>query len=85
MRKLHETGIVLDMTTPSSVSLFAARLAFLSDFRDYHLYIAQNARETAAQKLVHLLSGTITPVGMWAILLVEAVLLLEGRSPGQII
>lgn len=67
------------MTTPSAVSIFASRLAFLSEFRDYLLYTAQGARDMAAQKLVGLLTSGIAPVGMWAVLLVESIGLLEGE------
>ncbi|KAK4687468.1 nuclear pore complex protein Nup85, partial [Tremellales sp. Uapishka_1] len=62
---------------PSPTSMFATRLAFLSEFRDYLLYMNQNARDRAAERLVSLLTTGIAPVGFWAVLLVESIVLLE--------
>jgi nuclear pore complex protein Nup85 len=66
------------LTTPSAVSVFASRLAFLSEFRDYLLFTAQGAKELAAGKVVGLLTSGIAPVGIWAVLLLESVALSEG-------
>ena len=79
LKQLEETGAVLDLTTPSAVSVFASRLAFLSEFRDYLLFTAQGAKELAAGKVVGLLTSGIAPVGIWAVLLLESVALLEGE------
>lgn len=65
-------------TNHTAVSVFAARLAFLSEFRDYLLYLGQGARDRAAGKLVGMLTAGIAPVGVWAVLLAESVPLLEG-------
>lgn len=71
----------MDLPSQSAVSVFASRLTFLAEFRDYLLFLSQGAREKAANRLVDLLRSNIAPVGMWAVLLVESVTLLEGRSP----
>ncbi|WWC60964.1 uncharacterized protein I303_103541 [Kwoniella dejecticola CBS 10117] len=61
----------------SALSIFASRLTFLSEFRDYLLFLNQGARDRAASKLVGLLTSGIAPVGVWAVLLVESIDLLE--------
>ncbi|WVQ98889.1 hypothetical protein IAU59_006020 [Kwoniella sp. CBS 9459] len=66
-----------DIPTSSALSIFASRLTFLSEFRDYLLFLAQGARDRAAAKLVGLLTSGIAPVGFWAVLLVESITLLE--------
>ncbi|OCF44154.1 nuclear pore complex protein Nup85 [Kwoniella heveanensis CBS 569] len=66
-----------DIPSSSALSIFASRLTFLSEFRDYLLFLAQGARDRAAAKLVGLLTSGIAPVGFWAVLLVESVTLLE--------
>ncbi|WRT67281.1 uncharacterized protein IL334_004248 [Kwoniella shivajii] len=66
-----------DLPATSALSIFASRLTFLSEFRDYLLFLTQGARDRAASKLVGLLTSGIAPVGIWAVLLVESVTLLE--------
>lgn len=63
----------------STMVMFASRLAFLSEFRDYLLYLAQSSRSLAAKKLISVLTSGITPVEFWAVLLAESVDLLEGE------
>ena len=63
----------------NAVSVFASRLTFLSELRDYILFMAQGERDRAAARLVDLLTSGITPVGFWAVLLVESIGLLEGK------
>lgn len=74
-----DTNLPFDLTSASAASVFASRLAFLSELRDYLTYVAQGAKDKAAQKLVGLLSSGIAPVGLWAVLLVESITLLEGE------
>ncbi|WWC69332.1 uncharacterized protein I206_103270 [Kwoniella pini CBS 10737] len=61
----------------SAPSVFASRLTFLSEFRDYLLFLNQGARDRAASKLVSLLTSGIAPISIWAVLLVESIDLLE--------
>ena len=70
----------LDIPSQSAVSVFASRLTFLAEFRDYLLFISQGARDRAAVRLVDLLRSGVAPIGMWAVLLVESVELLEGTD-----
>lgn len=71
--------------TQSTLSVFASRLAFLSEFRDYLLFIRQGTKETreqAAGRLVNLMTSGISPVGFWGVLLSESIRLLEGEPEG---
>ncbi|WVR05312.1 hypothetical protein IAU60_002326 [Kwoniella sp. DSM 27419] len=67
----------LDVPSASALSVFASRLTFLAEFRDYLLFLAQGARDRAATRLVGLLTSNIAPVAFWAVLLVESITLLE--------
>lgn len=78
--KLDSQGLGGMETTETTMVMFAARLAFLSEFRDYLLYMGQGARDRAATKLVNLLTMPITPVEFWGVLLVECVELLEDEE-----
>ncbi|EIW66274.1 hypothetical protein TREMEDRAFT_70200 [Tremella mesenterica DSM 1558] len=60
-----------------AVSVFASRLMFLAEFRDYLLFFGQGVRDQAASRLVGLLTSGIAPIRFWAVLLVEAIPLLE--------
>ncbi len=64
----------------SSMSVFASRLTFLSEFRDYLLFVQQGVKDRAAARLVNLLISGIAPAAFWAVLLVESITLLEGES-----
>jgi nuclear pore complex protein Nup85 len=75
--ELDVTGIY-DDPSQTTLSVFASRLTFLSEFRDYILFMRQGSREQAAGRLVNLLTSGIAPVGFWAVLLVESISLLEG-------
>ncbi|WWC89869.1 uncharacterized protein L201_004797 [Kwoniella dendrophila CBS 6074] len=66
-----------ELPATSALSIFASRLTFLSEFRDYLLFLIQGAKDRAASKLVTLLTSGIAPVGIWAVLLVESIDLLE--------
>lgn len=59
-------------------ALFSNRLAFLVRYRDFHNLYAQGQMRRAAQLLVMLLTSNVAPQRFWAILLVDAVPLLEG-------
>lgn len=74
----HQSSLPFQVAT-SAVSIFASRLTFLSEFRDYLLYKEQEVKDLAAARLVNLLTSGIAPVGFWAVLLAESVALLEGR------
>ena len=67
------TGLPLDLPGQNTVSIFASRLAFLSEFRDYLLFSSQGVRNRAAMRLVNLLTSGIAPVGFWAVLLAKRV------------
>ena len=69
----------LMLSGQTAVSVFASRLTFLSEFRDYLIFLAQGVRDRAAVRLVNLLTSNVTPVGFWAVLLVEGISLLEGE------
>ncbi|WWD16071.1 hypothetical protein CI109_100496 [Kwoniella shandongensis] len=71
------TGLTSDLLFQSAGSVFASRLTFLSQFRDYLLFMQEGARELAAARLITLLTSGIAPVGFWAVLLVESIALLE--------
>lgn len=73
---LHETAVNGDETT---FIMYATRLAFLSEFRDYLLYMQQGEREQAAGKLISLLMSGTSTVDFTAVLLAESVDLLEGE------
>ncbi|WVW82930.1 hypothetical protein I302_104945 [Kwoniella bestiolae CBS 10118] len=75
--QLDPTSGLPDLPATSALSIFASRLTFLSEFRDYLLFLHQGARDRAASKLVGLLTSGIAPVGIWAVLLVESIDLLE--------
>lgn len=70
----------LDLPSQSAVSVFASKLTFLAEFRDYLLFLSQGARDRASNRLVDLVRSGVAPIGMWAVLLVESVNLLEGKS-----
>lgn len=81
--EMQLSGAVLSPTeavSQTTMVMFASRLAFLSEFRDYLLYLAQGSRDLAAKKLINLLTSGITPVEFWGVLLAESVDLLEGKS-----
>ena len=65
---------------PMAANVFATRLAFLAEFRDYLLFIADDVREEAAARLIGLVTSGIAPDGFCAVLLAESVTLLEGGS-----
>jgi len=71
-----------DMPGQTALSIFASRLAFLAEFRDYLLFNTQGAKDRASDKMVSLITAGIAPVGFWAVLLVESIPLLEGQSLG---
>jgi nuclear pore complex protein Nup85 len=77
-QKFSELHLV-DQVSQTTMVMFASRLAFLSEFRDYLLYLAQGSRDLAAKKLINLLTSGITPVEFWSVLLAESVDLLEGK------
>ncbi|KAK8869665.1 hypothetical protein IAR55_000233 [Kwoniella newhampshirensis] len=66
-----------DALFQSAGSVFASRLTFLSQFRDYLLFMQEGVRELAAARLLNLLTSGIAPVGFWAVLLMESITLLE--------
>ena len=74
-----DSALPFDLPGHTAVSIFASRLAFLSEFRDYLLFMNQGVRDRAAARLVNLLTSGIAPVGFWAVLLVESIGLLEGE------
>lgn len=67
-------------TSETTMFMYAARLAFLSEFRDYLLYLGQGARDRAATMLVQILMRPITPVEFCGVLLAECVDLLEDEE-----
>ncbi|ADV19526.1 conserved hypothetical protein [Cryptococcus gattii WM276] len=73
----QSTSNPTDFPSHSAVSVFASRITFLSELRDYLLFLSQGARDRAAGRVVSLLTSGIAPVGFWAILLVESIGLLE--------
>ncbi|OXG31619.1 nuclear pore complex protein Nup85 [Cryptococcus neoformans Ze90-1] len=73
----QSTSNPTEFPSHSAVSVFASRITFLSEFRDYLLFLSQDARDRAAGRVVSLLTSGIAPVGFWAVLLVESIRLLE--------
>ncbi|TXT13662.1 hypothetical protein VHUM_01029 [Vanrija humicola] len=68
------------LQSKTTMVMFASRLTFLSEFRDYLLYLGQGAKDKAAAKLVNLLTSSIAPVEFWSVLLAESVDLLEDAA-----
>lgn len=68
------------LQSKTTMVMFASRLTFLSEFRDYLLYLGQGAKDKAAAKLVNLLTSSIAPVEFWSVLLAESVDLLEDQE-----
>lgn len=66
----------------SAMAMYAARLQFLSDLRDYLLFLKRDDRERAAARLFKILTAVNTPVEFWSVLLADSVELLEGESTG---
>ncbi|GMK54991.1 hypothetical protein CspeluHIS016_0200470 [Cutaneotrichosporon spelunceum] len=62
------------------LTLYAQRLIFLAEFRDYLLFMAEGARDRAATRLVSLIDSPTTPVAFTAVLLAESVELLEDEE-----
>ncbi|ORY28255.1 Nup85 nucleoporin-domain-containing protein [Naematelia encephala] len=77
LQKDPESALPLDLPNQTAVSIFASRLAFLAEFRDYLLFLGQGARDLAASRLVGLMTTGIAPASFWAVLLAESVPLLE--------
>ena len=77
-------NLPLGLFGQTSATVFASRLAFLSEFRDYLLFGRQDARDRAAGRLVNLLTAGIAPVRFWAVILVESIPLLEGQFVSSI-
>ena len=70
----------LDLPGQTSATVFASRLAFLSEFRDYLLFKMQDSRDRAAGRLVNLLTAGVAPVHFLAVILSESIPFLEGKS-----
>lgn len=84
--QLEGSGVLaLESHAQTTVSVFTSRLAFLSEFRDYLLFMSQGSRDRAAARLVNLLTSGIAPASFWAVLLVESIVLLEGELHGSAI
>lgn len=62
------------------LALYAQRLHFLAEFRDYLLFMAEGTRDRAASRLVGLVDSPTTPVAFSAVLLTESVELLEDED-----
>lgn len=62
------------------LALYAQRLHFLAEFRDYLLFMAEGTRDRAANRLVRLIDSMATPVAFLAVLLTESVELLEDEE-----
>lgn len=62
------------------LALYAQRLHFLAEFRDYLLFMAEGTRDRAATRLVSLIDSPTTPVAFTAVLLAESVELLEDEE-----
>lgn len=55
------------------------RLAFLARYRDFHALYASGERRQAGELLVLLMSSNVAPRRFWAIMLIDAVTLLNGE------
>lgn len=64
----------------SAMAMYAARLQFLSDLRDYLLFLKRDDRERAAARLYKILTAVNTPVEFWSVLLADSVELLEDEE-----
>ena len=62
-----------------SKAFFSRRLAFLARYRDMHRLYAEGALRPAAQLLVELMTSEAAPESFLAVLLVDAIPLLEGE------
>jgi nuclear pore complex protein Nup85 len=61
-------------------ALYAQRLIFLAEFRDYLLFMAEGTRDRAAIRILSLIDSPTTPVAFVAVLLAESVELLEDEE-----
>lgn len=62
------------------LALYAQRLDFLAQFRDYLLFMGEGTRDRAASRLVSLVDSATTPIAFKAVLLTESVELLEDQD-----
>lgn len=65
---------------PSTTALFSEKIAFLAQYRDFHAFFAQGARLEAAKLLVGMLMAGLPPKRFYAVLLLDAVPLLEDAT-----
>ena len=77
-----QSDIFSGLTKPSPInySVFHTKISFLAQYRDFHAFFAQGNRVQAAQQLVNLLRSGVSPKKFNAILLLDAIPLLEGES-----
>lgn len=67
-------------TSANALALSSStRLSFLARYRDFHALYASGERRAAAELLVLLLSSNAAPKSFWAVMLLDAVGLLNGN------
>jgi nuclear pore complex protein Nup85 len=66
-----------DPQSRDNYKLFADKIAFLAQYRDFHAFFAQGARLEAAKLLAGMLASGLPPKRFVAVLLLDAVPLLE--------
>lgn len=69
----------LPSLTSDALRPHLARLSFLARYRDFLALYAAGARRDAAQLLVLLLTSGVAPKKWWAVMLLDAVPLLESE------
>ncbi|UZJ56047.1 hypothetical protein CBS101457_005367 [Exobasidium rhododendri] len=64
----------------SAPTFYSSRLAFLARYRDFHREYAAENLQGAASLLVELLTSGVAPESFWAVMLVDAIPLLQETS-----
>ncbi|KDN53367.1 hypothetical protein K437DRAFT_265737 [Tilletiaria anomala UBC 951] len=75
--RLPTTGVEGDVPFGNDRSLYSERLAFLGKYRDFHVLYSEERLHEATAVLVSTLLNAQAPERFWAILLLDAVPLLE--------
>ena len=76
-----EPSFLIGFNEPTSInySVFQTKIRFLAQYRDFHAFFAQGNRHEAARILVNLIRTGVTPKRFLAVLLLDAIPLLEGE------
>ncbi|PWN41303.1 hypothetical protein IE81DRAFT_324693 [Ceraceosorus guamensis] len=76
----QDENVELNEEYGSGRSLISGRLAFLARYRDFHHLYAERRLREAAELLVLLLTSNVAPERFWAVLIIDAIPLLESEE-----